>query len=54
MRTEQEINDQIAKTMDEDGNDANPWPAMTYSQGVDQALRWVLGDEDTPPMEEED
>lgn len=28
-------------------------PDMTYEEGVDSALRWVLGYDDEPPMEDE-
>jgi hypothetical protein len=27
------------------------WPGMSYESGVRQALEWVLGDDDQPPME---
>lgn len=32
---------------------SSQWPGMTFEEGVDQALRWVLGDEPSPPMEDE-
>jgi len=30
------------------------WPGMSYEQGVANALRWVLGEDEFAPMEEED
>lgn len=33
---------------------ANPWPGMTYVQGVRDALAWVMGDTDEPPLDELD
>ena len=27
--------------------------SMTYEEGVEAALRWTLGKEDTPPIEED-
>lgn len=32
--------------------DSSRWPGMTYEQGVVNALRWVTGNDDTAPMEE--
>ena len=33
----------------------NPWPGMTYIEGVRDALAWALGDEEaSPPSELED
>lgn len=29
---------------------ATKWPAMSYEQGVETALDWVLGNGDEPPM----
>lgn len=29
----------------------NPFPALSYSDGVQAALDWVLGNTDTEPME---
>ncbi len=31
---------------------ASRWPGMTYEQGVDAALRWVLEDTDVSPLED--
>lgn len=31
---------------------ASRWPAMTYEQGVDVALRWALGETDEDPMDD--
>jgi len=30
--------------------DDTQYPGMTYEKGVCDALRWVLGDEDLPPI----
>lgn len=53
MRTKEEIEDMMAKagTWIEEG--ATAVGGMTYEEGVDNALRWVLGDEDEPPIERE-
>lgn len=51
---QQEIKDQISEAEDGafEGN-GSKWPSMTYEQGVVAALRWVVGDDDTPPMSED-
>ena len=51
--TEDEIEEQISKaliSMDEGGS---KWPGMSYEQGVEYSLRWILDKENNdPPMEE--
>lgn len=32
----------------------NPWPAMTYVEGVRDALAWVMGYEEDGPLDELD
>lgn len=31
----------------------NPYPGMTYAQGVEAALRWALDDSQPAPLDEE-
>ena len=48
MRTDDEIQDQIAKAQDNNGQ----FPGMTYEEGVAAALLWVTGDHEDAPMED--
>lgn len=50
-RSQQEIDDQINTACERPG--LSLWPGMTYEQGVDAALRWVTGESDDRPMEDE-
>ena len=54
MRTEREIH-KVQDKIDPDASAGGQsrWPGMNYEQGVDAALRWVLGDTDEDPMEDE-
>lgn len=53
-RSPEEIREQADSTGDAGvGFGASKWPGMSYEQGVSNALRWVLGDEETAPMEDE-
>lgn len=47
-RTEDEINDQYGAAVD----NAGIWPGMSYTDGVQAALLWVLGERDEGPMED--
>ena len=47
-RTEDEIEEQLGLAVD---NQAI-WPGMSYSDGVQAALRWVLGEQDEGPMDD--
>lgn len=51
MRDGDEIDEQINEAME--GIYNSKWPGMTYEQGVSNALRWVTGEEETPPMEDD-
>ena len=48
-RTENEIQDQIGRAMDNPGQ----YPGMSYEEGVQAALDWVTGHTDEVPMPEE-
>lgn len=50
-RSDDEINDQL--NLAAEGLDSGSrWPGMSYEQGVDSALHWVLGHTDDAPMAE--
>ena len=51
MPSDEEIQEQIDAASD---HDRSLWRGMTYEDGVMAALRWVLGDEDQPPMAEDE
>lgn len=46
-----EIDEQIEKARE---HKKDPYLGMTYEQGVMDALEWVSGYVDDPPMEDED
>ena len=48
-----EVEDQIDKA-EKTAHTRSRWPGMSYEQGVSQALRWVLGETDEPPMDGDD
>lgn len=52
--TPEEIEDERdkASTLIADGED--PWPGMTYLQGVQDGLSWALGEMDERPLQELD
>jgi hypothetical protein len=51
-RTEEEIQEQIDKAMEQRHTDPGKWSGMSYEQGVEDALEWVLGSSDDAPMDE--
>lgn len=53
-RSQEEIEGQLNEITDEQANGQSQWPDRSYEQGVDNALRWVLGWSDSPPMTEEE
>lgn len=48
--TTEQIEAELDRIPEPDG--PSRWPSMTYEQGVDAALRWVLGHIDERPMED--
>jgi hypothetical protein len=52
MKTEQEIEQYLNESLPEGAGGPSKWPGMSYEQGVDAALRWVLGYTDEKPMED--
>lgn len=44
--------DQIQEQADLAMENPKKFPGMSYSEGVQAALEWVLGITDTPPMED--
>jgi hypothetical protein len=49
--TQQEIQDEICKTEEAVHSGVSAVPAMSYEEGVNNALRWALGETNDKPME---
>jgi hypothetical protein len=50
-RSDNAVDDQLNKAAD--GADrGSAWPGMSYEQGVEAALRWVTGQTEDKPMED--
>lgn len=53
MRSPNEIRKKLAETADFYDNDMqSKWPGMSYEEGVEAALRWVLEEGADDPLEE--
>ncbi len=50
-RTDKEIEEVMGRAVDQLEN-GTKWPGMSYEEGVDAALRWVMGISDDDPMED--
>ena len=48
-----EIEKQLSKAQDWSSNGKTDVSGMTYEEGVESALRWALGEEDSEPIENE-
>ena len=46
-RTAKQIDEVLAKI---DETEASAYPGMSYEQGISEALRWVLGEQDEAPL----
>lgn len=49
--TDTEIREELKRTLNEKGEIVYAFPAMSFVEGVDCALRWVLGEEQLRPMD---
>jgi len=49
--TEEEIEDQRNEAAAVAAEEGTRVPGMSYEEGVRDALAWVMGDSDEPPME---
>jgi len=49
--SDDQIQDEIAKTLPALEQGKTAVPGMTYEDGVDAALRWAQGDTDDAPMD---
>jgi hypothetical protein len=52
-RTDDEVDAQLNLAMESANSGRSRWPGMSYEQGVDAAIRWLIGDVEDPPMEDE-
>jgi len=50
--SEQEINEVLNKCSDNIDKSKSKFPGMSYEEGVESAIRWILGDEETNPMDD--
>jgi hypothetical protein len=53
IKSVKEIEQQLFKAQTWAFMDATDVSGLTYEQGVEAALRWVLGDDDVEPIENE-
>jgi len=51
--TADELEEQLVKAIEQNTKGSSRWPGMTYEQGVENALRWAVGEVDEKPMEDE-
>jgi hypothetical protein len=52
MLDESEVEDYLADKLPDGAEGPSKWPGMSYEQGVDAALRWVMGWTDEKPLED--
>lgn len=52
-KTQSEIDEQLNRCVQIQETGEEPFPGMTYSQGVEYALRWVTGDSSEEPLPEQ-
>jgi hypothetical protein len=52
-RTDSEIDDQLNRAIEAVDSGKTNWPGMSYEQGVDTTIRWITGQSDDVPMEDD-
>lgn len=53
LRSPREIEKQLSKAQEWASNGKTDVSGMTYEEGVENALRWALGEADNEPIENE-
>jgi hypothetical protein len=53
LKSSKEIENQLSKAQSWSSFGDTDVPGMSYEEGVEAALRWVLGEEDSEPIENE-
>jgi len=46
LKTEKELEEVIDRVLEQSDKQVPRYPGMTYEEGVENALRWVIGDAD--------
>jgi len=54
QRTHEEIDKVLNTCVEREESGKSPYWGMTYEQGVEQGIRWLLGETDVDPVAEED
>jgi len=52
MRSKDDIEEQIAQALDSKEENGSKFPGMSYEDGVESALMWVIEERDETPMED--
>ncbi len=52
-KDKEEIRAQIEKVVVQISKGGTKWRSMTYEEGVGNALSWVIGDREEPPVEDD-
>jgi len=54
MHTVKRTDDEIDNLLNEcvETEEESKFPGMTYEQGIQMAIRWLIGEEETNPMED--
>jgi hypothetical protein len=52
-RSQKEIDNQLNMTEKAVDSGQSAWPGQSYEQGVEAALRWVTGETNDAPMEDD-
>lgn len=47
-----QVEEEYMKAADLSSRGVNPWPGMSYIDGVRDALGWVMGDSEEAPLSE--
>lgn len=52
-RSRQEVDKLLNFAADCTDNGRSPYPGMTYEQGVEAGIRWLIGESDDPPFDDD-